>query len=51
MIGANTSKMETNVTMTGMMMGICKIQSTKLLVHSFAVLIEVAYMKENGIKQ
>lgn len=46
MIGANTSKIETNVTMTGMMMGICKIQSTKLLVCSFAVLIEIAHMKE-----
>lgn len=42
MIGANTSKIETNVTMTGMMMGICKIQSTKLL----AVLIEIAHMKK-----
>ena len=46
MIGASTSKMETNVTMTGMMMGICKTQSTKLLFYSFAVLTEVAYMIE-----
>lgn len=46
MIGANTSKTETNVTMTGMMMGTCKIQSTKLLVYSLAVLTEVGYTRE-----
>lgn len=29
MIGISTSKMETNVTMTGMTMGICKIKINK----------------------
>lgn len=45
MMGANTSKMETIVTKTGMTMGICKIQCTQLVVHSFPVLREVAYTK------
>lgn len=46
MIGANTNKIETRVTVTGMMMGICKIQRIKSLLHSLAILIEVACMKE-----
>lgn len=43
MIGANTSTTETAVTMIGMMMGICKIQRIKLLLHSLAVLTEELY--------
>lgn len=46
MIGASTSKIETSVTMTGMMMGICKIQRIKSLLHYLAVLTEVSCMKE-----
>lgn len=46
MIGANTSTTDTSVTMTGMMMGTCKIQRIKSLPHSLAVYTEIACMKE-----